>query len=513
MKKLFALALTICLMLTALCITAFAAEPPAEGVVLRVSGLLSDGNLVTYEDHKGMETGWNAAIDLALNTETLKEQGFKRVVVDLYADWTAKNEDFGEDSDGFDEGAIVFPEDVHITLNLNGHTIDRALTEWEYDGSVIYICEDADVIINDGTITGGYSCDSAGGIDIAEYATVILNNVHVKGNWVEDDLGGGIAVLYRASLTMNGGSLCDNVADESYSAALLGAEDNGGGGIFVKDASIVLEGVTIQNNQIAGAGYDAYGAAICAVNSRVTMNNCNVTGNGIEDDAKGFVCPDNIICGLQQSTFTITNTTFTNNGTIEGTPHAVLYLNGKPILNMDNCTFTGNNADNLIEGVPDFSIWNCTFLDNNSNVLALGDMFGGDKLTFNNCTFNNNLNTSRDYYTTFGFYFRDKEDLDLTFTDCDLGNSTFSHEGFYKIVSTAKPEAVPEEVIPEETVPEETTPEKIITEETTPSMEGTILNAGSSMSMVVALLALCVSVASLVATIMLYKKISSANNK
>ena len=53
----------------------------------------------------------------------------------------------------------------------------------------MYIDEDADVIINDGTIKGGYSCNGAGGIHINDNANVTfesMKNIRIA-RW--NDLG------------------------------------------------------------------------------------------------------------------------------------------------------------------------------------------------------------------------------------------------------------------------------------------------------------------------------------
>ena len=165
MKKIFAILMTICMLAGALSINAFAAEAPAEGVVLSVSAQKRDGTIVPIENgnFKNFEEGWEAAVDYAEDKDTMKNNGFDRIVVDFYTDWTA-NEDgeFGDGGDGFEWSTIHITEDIRITLNLNNHTINRNLKEWEYDGEVIYIDDNADVIINNGTITGGWSCIGAG---------------------------------------------------------------------------------------------------------------------------------------------------------------------------------------------------------------------------------------------------------------------------------------------------------------------------------------------------------------
>ena len=157
MKKIFAVIMIVCLMASMLCVTAFAAEP-ASDVVLRESALKKDDSIVLINDYTNFAEGWTAAMEMAANKKLMKNNDYDRIVVDLYADWNAENGIFGTDAKGFRWDTICFEEEVRMTVNLNKHTINRGLTEWEYNGEVIYIDEGADVIINDGTITGGFSC-------------------------------------------------------------------------------------------------------------------------------------------------------------------------------------------------------------------------------------------------------------------------------------------------------------------------------------------------------------------
>ena len=79
----------------------------------------------------------------------------------------------------------------------------------------MYIDNKADVIINDGTITGGYGASGdAGGMDIQYNAKVTLNKVHVIGNRSKWD-GGGIFVGSGSILTVNGGGTVTFKADTS----------------------------------------------------------------------------------------------------------------------------------------------------------------------------------------------------------------------------------------------------------------------------------------------------------
>ena len=199
MKKIFTIIMTIYLMASIFCITSFAVEEPASNAVIRVSGLKEDGITLYYPencDYKDFAEGWEAVVDYACDDDFMDDNDLLRIVVDFYADWNANDKgEFGKSSwTGFQYSTIYVPSDTRITINLNGHTINRGLKEYEYDGEVMYVEEDADVIINNGTITGGWSCNGAGGIHITNDACVTLNNVNVVGNKVDDDYGVGIAV-------------------------------------------------------------------------------------------------------------------------------------------------------------------------------------------------------------------------------------------------------------------------------------------------------------------------------
>jgi hypothetical protein len=157
--------------------------PTPMGPVLRVSVLKRGAETPELVgEYYVFEDGWNAAIDLATSKEKLKAYDADRIVVDLLADWNANSKgEFGDsDLEGFRQSTIYCPSGVRLTINMNGHTIDRDLEKVEYDGEVIAIGDNANVIINGGkegdpiikkgevaaegmigTITGGWNCNGA----------------------------------------------------------------------------------------------------------------------------------------------------------------------------------------------------------------------------------------------------------------------------------------------------------------------------------------------------------------
>ena len=428
MKKFLAILLAICMMATLLCVPAFAAEPadelpkPAAGTVLRITAMKGD-SIELVGDHTSFEDGWNDAMEYANDME---DYGYDRIVVDLYADWiAASNGDFTDDffnGAGFKWDTIYFNDEVRMTLNMNGHTINRRCPRGIENGEVIYIDDDADVIINNGTITGGNSYTGAGGIHVIDDAKLTLNNVHIIGNIIDDCDGAGM-VLDGAHLIMNGGSFQNNVAGGETLNAY-------GGAIYINDGTATFNGVTFKNNVVKEDNH--YGAAIYADDSEVIINECFFDGNGVEDAATGALAATSTIHAIESS-ISIKHSTFTNNGAlyidetkgINGEVNvsdfsSIIYLDESILSIEENSTFTGNNAYAIIRTRDDdeFFISDSTFTDNASGVLSSADHFDGSY--FINCTFNNNKVPS----PKSSYSFNVMENV-LTFYDCKLGNSTF----------------------------------------------------------------------------------------
>ena len=444
MKKIFSILMTICLMASVLIITAvtaFAAEP-AVGTVLRISAIDSDGDTVVVADHTNFEDGWNAAMELANDME---DYDYTRVVVDIYADWVAnKNGLFTDDEGwevngpGFNNDTIYFNDDVKMTLNLNGHAINKVRNlACIRNGEVIYIDTDADVIINNGTITGGGSFNGAGGIHINSGAKVTLNNVNVVKNTVLDDDGGAIALYDGASLIMNGGSLSDNLLRHDMVTSF-------GGGIYAKESFVTLNNVEIKNNK--SSGDNGYGSAIYADESTVVLNSCTVEGNGKEDEANNIFADISII-HAKESSITIQKSTLKDNGSLHYTESpgpqnsieykdvsTLIYLDDSSLI-MDGCGVTKNNLGYLIHTTDnsEFFVSGVNISDNNAIVLKSTDH--AIDSYFNGCTFGNNLAStySREKYPFLRYSFTVKNPV--SFYNCSMNNSTYSDPANIKIIN------------------------------------------------------------------------------
>ena len=400
MKKIFAILMTICLLASALCITAFAADAPADGTVLRISGENKRGDKLIIDEYDTFKDGWNAAMTVAT---VAKKSGYARIIVDLYADWTAVDGEFSDDlfgGTGFAWDTILFPEDVCVVLNMNGHTINRAMSTWEYNGEVMCIDPGAMVTINDGTIKGGWSANGAGGIHIKDDAYVTLNNVHIVGNIADDDDGGGIAVNDGATLIMNGGSFQNNAVD---GAAIFTADPESaaqGAALYVEDAKATLNNVEFKNNQSCSSHNP--GAGIASHRSDIVINGCTFDGNGISDEDNNIYAASSIIW-VDDCDVVVKDSVFTNNGAFSETPGFgnmeytyLFYMFDKCNVNIEQ-SIIDNNATAVLflgSGMSDYvelCVTDTTMTNNKSCLAAVHQtkIFAKGSY-FKNCTISGN---------------------------------------------------------------------------------------------------------------------------
>ena len=362
-----------------------------ENAAIGVSGLLEDGKVSFTEYYKGAKEGWDAAMDIA------QTNAYDRIVVDLYVDWNTR---------GNVPYVVSIPENAKVTLNMNGHTINADRMGSIINGEVVCIGKAADVIINEGTITGGYSCNGAGGIHIKDNANVVLNNVNLVKNATGDSANGGAIAMYDGSvLTMNGGIISNNSIYGPYAYGIL----------YVKEAIATLNNVTIRDSYTYTA--DSEGLAIYADESTVTLNNCVVSGNATDEKGK---YAETVVAAFD-SKLIINNTEFTDNGaessTLDTDYSHLFYLEGSS-LTMEGGKITGNKADKLfyfenskadIKGV--------TITDNESVVFEVVN--AGEKVTLTECTLGNNSPVKK-----LKNIIVDTKGT-LIMNNCELGDTTF----------------------------------------------------------------------------------------
>ncbi len=298
----------------------------AESVVQVFSG----GRMTKMEKHNSAEAAWNAAKAYAASGS-----GVEIVLGSNYDK---------------DERLIV-PNNSTVTIDLNGHYINRARNGKQTDdGEVIYVGDGAVFTIKDsnpeckgydgilgGVITGGASENGAGGVHVRPNATFNMFGGTIY-KCTSDEDGGAILLKDGSKLNMKDCRIFFCQTIDSY-------DECNGGGIAApkKSCTIRLDNVIFQDCYSEDSGgaiylsdYDADGPIDCEI------NNCLFTGNVCED----FGGAAYIFAFKGKSRYKITNCTFRRS--VTGENGGALYINGigadtKPIL-VENCGMYENKA-------------------------------------------------------------------------------------------------------------------------------------------------------------------------
>ena len=168
---------------------------------------------------------------------------------------------------------LSIPSNQTVTMDLNGHKLDRRLTKrGEGGGQVITVRQGATLNLSNGTLTGAWG--RGGGGLVNENGTANLTNVIITNN-VGEDRGGGI--YNYGTLTMTGGEITNNISQDKTAP-------EGGGGLFnAQNATATLTDVTISGNKAEVKG----GGGICNYGT-MTLDGCTVTGNKCELNGGGI---------------------------------------------------------------------------------------------------------------------------------------------------------------------------------------------------------------------------------
>ena len=371
-----------------------------------------DGNKVKTEVQ--LHSNWpelQAAIDAAAVATNEADH-----VVTLDKDYRAGSSDVQLKIEvNNDEAYKDVANNGHVTIDLNGHALNRNCWDDKKSGHVIQVYEGAVLTIKDskaskdnldentGFITGG-NADKGGAIYISEDATVNFESGTIASNRA-DGHGGGI--FNKGDLNMTGGLVALNVA-----------EDNGGAIYSTSTSTLSLDGVTISDNN---AGDNGGGINICSEND-ATIKNCKIENNnagdyggGLRLDAEGCTLTiedtkieenasydDGAGVYLRYGTIHMSGTTdgaatISNNDSANDA--GGIKVTSKTVFEATNVTISGNRAA-LEEGggiktYGETTLTNC-LIDNNKAKEQGGGIYNDNdgksegKLTLNNCTITNN---------------------------------------------------------------------------------------------------------------------------
>ncbi|MCR5486693.1 MAG: hypothetical protein K6F35_04090 [Lachnospiraceae bacterium] len=211
--------------------------------------------------------------------------------------------------------------DNAVTLDLNGHTLNRNLSSGiKDDGYVIKV--EGSLTITDssteknGSITGGWSRTFCGGVYVSGNGTLTLNEGGITGNYGFGSVPGGVFLGPGTSFTMNGGRISGNEGrigggvHIGYGASFIMnegevRENNAtgfGGGVYLEPgASFKITGGQISGNTVYGSGGGVYiePGASCSMNGGLITKNSggfssNSHGGGVYNGGSFFLTAGDI---------------------------------------------------------------------------------------------------------------------------------------------------------------------------------------------------------------------------
>ena len=266
-------------------------------------------------------------------------------------------------------GALIVNENKYAFVDLNGHTINRNMSEYAENGYVITANRNATLTIVDrgatkGRISGGKQKGDAGGV-YNNWGTLKMYGVNVNGNMAKrksdsGPYGVGAGVYSNGSMTIIGGVISNNTAD------------GGGGGIYAgggESTHSLIKGVVIKNNISGSKG----GGIRVSINIKeITVEDCYISGNKLEgvdtqdgggiynQGSKGLIIKDCTIINndamhrgggffaLGEGVTHIENCLITNNTAVQDGGGGVYIYKGEVYI--DGCIITGN-ISNKVGGV------------------------------------------------------------------------------------------------------------------------------------------------------------------
>lgn len=254
-----------------------------------------------------------------------------------------------------------------VTLDLNGKTIDRGLTEETAGLNGYVIRVEGSLTLDDsqgsGKITGGRKSGYTGGGGVyVSGGALTMNSGSISGNASADGGGGGVYV-YNGAFTMNGGAISGNgTAGGGGGVHLEGGQFtmNGGsisgntakqsGGVFVNEGTFNMNGGTISSNTAAGTdAASGYGGGVSVLyGGSFIMNDGDILGN----TAEGWSTIQSMgggVCVNMSGSFTMNGGTISQNEAEQG---GGVYLQGSTYLGGSESSFS-MSAGEISENTTD----------------------------------------------------------------------------------------------------------------------------------------------------------------
>ena len=214
------------------------------------------------------------------------------------------------------DGHLLVESGKTVTLDLNGHTLNRSLGSAVNEGCVIKNQGNLTITgTGGGVIKGGYS--SSGGGGILNEGTLTINGGTIKENKTTS-LGAGIYNATGKTLILDGG-----VIDNNQNTT------NDGGGIY-NQGTFTLTSGSITNNKVTGTsknGGGIYNTGTMSINGGTIQNNTATgLGAGIYHDGTAFnlqgsptISSNTVSSSARNVYLTTTNHTITITGALSNT--------------------------------------------------------------------------------------------------------------------------------------------------------------------------------------------------
>ncbi len=240
---------------------------------------------------------------------------------------------------GADDASLEVNIGKAVTLDLNGYTLDRGLTE--AGGPVLTVGQGTTLTITDssagqsGSVTGGYA-ENGGGI--VNHGTLVMEGGSVTGNSASANGGG---VHSTGSFELKGGAVTGNHAANHGGGVYASGtfKLNGGtissneagknaGGVFIGGIAF-MQGGSVEGNSAVGDG-----GGVC-VEGTLAMSGGSITGNTAKYSAGGI--------RVSSGTTTISGGVISDN-TAQRYHGGAIYVADGATLNLYGGEITGNTA-------------------------------------------------------------------------------------------------------------------------------------------------------------------------
>lgn len=253
-----------------------------------------------------------------------------------------------------EDNYLSVPSGKNVTLDLNGHIINRNLSTAKTDGYVIG--NSGTLTIKDsrtgGTITGGNNSDNTGG-GIYNVGTLTIQGGSITGNTCSFGADGGGGICNRGTLTMSGGTISNNFATYNgggiYNSSQFSSNPDAG--------SLTINGGTIENNSATNGGGGIYiqssSSSGITISGGMFLNNSANDGGGIYLGSgtlsiSGGTISDNTATSYgggilySSGTFNLSGNPTVVGNTVSGEANNIYLPNGKKIT--VNGPLTGTNG-------------------------------------------------------------------------------------------------------------------------------------------------------------------------